>query len=584
MNRHRFISFLVMIAMIVTGLLPAASLAAAPAAAPADLLVTFPGNWVNAAGLGNDWAPDNLATRASDANSDGVWKFNAPVPAGSYEFKATVGGSWEENYGVNGVPNGDNVPFTSTGGDVRFYYDRSDNFVASRPNTTIPVIAGNFVGAIGGSDWSPDNLKTWMKDRDGDGVYTFSATVPAGNWEYKVALNESWDVAFPASNRAFSVPAGGAAVTFSYNGATNEVWEEVASPIGDEDLVAEPVQGAIQDEVMYFVLPDRFDNGDPSNDEGAFPGGTLAQTGFLPTDKSFYHGGDLAGLQGKLDYLAGLGVTSIWMTPVLKNAPTGPDSSTAFGIGGSYHGYWILDYEMADPHLGADAELQAFVAEAHDAGIKVFFDMVVNHTADVIDYAEGVHTYRNKTDYPFKDANGVAFDDMDYVGTGNFPELDPDVSFPYTPVFNDPGDATAKNPAWLNNPIYYHNRGDSTFSGESTIYGDFFGLDDLFTSHPDVISGYSEIFKNLIDDYDIDGFRLDTVKHVHMELWQELAPEVIAYAQANGKPDFTMFGEVFDGNAANLSAYTTAGQIPSVLDFGLHGAVASVNVNGGPTN
>ena len=99
-----------------------------------------------------------------------------------------------------------------------------------------------------------------------------------------------------------------------------------------------------------------------------------------------------------------------------------------------------------------------------------------------------------------------------------------------------------------------------------------------------MISGYSVIFKNLIDDYDIDVFRLDTVKHVHMELWQELAPEVIAYAQANGKPDFTMFGEVFDGNAANLSAYTTAGQIPSVLDFGLHGAVASVNVNGGPTN
>ncbi|HNS03698.1 MAG TPA: pullulanase-type alpha-1,6-glucosidase, partial [Anaerolineae bacterium] len=583
MNRHRFLSFLVMIAMIVTGLLPAASLAAPPAA-PADLLVTFPGNWPSAAGLGNDWDPGNLAIQASDANNDGVWKFTAPVPAGSYEFKATVGGSWDENYGVNGAPNGPNVPFTATGGDVRFYYDRSDNFVASRPNYTIPVIAGNFVGAIGGSDWSPDNLKTWMKDRDGDGVYTFSAVVPEGNWEYKVALNESWDVSFPGSNRPFTVPAGGANVDFFYNGATNEVWEEVASPTGDEDLVAVPVSSTIQDQVMYFVLPDRFDNGDPSNDEGAFPGGTLAQTGFLPTDKSFYHGGDLAGLQGKLDYLAGLGVTSIWMTPVLKNAPTGPDSSTAYGIGGSYHGYWILDYETADPHLGADAELQAFVAEAHAAGIQVFFDIVVNHTADVIDYAEGTHQYRNKEDYPFKDADGVAFDDMDYVGTGSFPELDPDVSFAYTPVFPNPGDETAKNPAWLNNRIYYHNRGDSTFSGESTIYGDFFGLDDLFTSHPDVISGYTQIFKDLIDAYDIDGFRLDTVKHVHMELWQELVPEVLAYAHANGKPDFTMFGEVFDGNAANLSAYTTAGQLPSVLDFGLHGAVASVNVNGGPTD
>ena len=95
--------------------------------------------------------------------------------------------------------------------------------------------------------------------------------------------------------------------------------------------------------------------------------------------------------------------------------------------------------------------------------------------ADVIDYAEGTNVYRNKTDYPFKDADGVPFDDMDYVGTGNFPELDPTVSFPYTPVFADPGDENAKNPAWLNNRIYYHNRGDSTFSGESVIYGDWSG-------------------------------------------------------------------------------------------------------------
>ena len=277
MNRHRFITFLEMIAMIVTGLLPAASLAAAPAAAPADLLVTFPGNWVNAAGLGNDWAPDNLATRASDANSDGVWKFNAPVPAGSYEFKATVGGSWEENYGVNGVPNGDNVPFTSTGGDVRFYYDRSDNFVASRPNTTIPVIAGNFVGAIGGSDWSPDNLKTWMKDRDGDGVYTFSATVPA-QLGVQGGVERYWDVAFPASNRAQR--AGLWRCGFLLQRRPTRCGRG-GQPIGDEDLVAERCRGD-QDEVMYFALPDRFDNGDPSNDEGAFPGGTLAQTGFLP--------------------------------------------------------------------------------------------------------------------------------------------------------------------------------------------------------------------------------------------------------------------------------------------------------------
>ncbi|HSN77074.1 MAG TPA: pullulanase-type alpha-1,6-glucosidase, partial [Anaerolineae bacterium] len=575
MNRHRLVSLIVMVAMIVTGLLPAAGVAAAPLRSPAQVNVA--GSFEESIG-GSNWSNNDPLTDMTDANGDGVWKFAATPAAGDYEYKIVENGDWGTSFPA------ENVAFTAAGDEVTWRYDENDHFVSDTTRHVVATAVGNFAGAIGGADWSPDNLKTWMKDLDGDGVYTFSAAIPAGDYEYKVALNESWDVSFPGSNVAFSVPAGGADVTFYYDSANNDVWEEVAGGVSDADLVAEPVQAAIQDEVMYFVLPDRFANGDPSNDEGAFPGGTLAETGFLPTDKSFYHGGDLAGLQGKLDYLAGLGVTSIWMTPVLKNAPTGPDGSTSFGIGGSYHGYWILDFEAADPHQGTDAELQAFVAEAHANGIRIFFDMVVNHTADVINYAEDSSLYRNKEDYPFRDADGVAFDDMDYVGTGTFPELDPDVSFPYTPVFSEPGDETAKNPAWLNDRIYYHNRGDSTFSGESSIYGDFFGLDDLFTSHPDVISGYTDIFKNLIDTYDIDGFRLDTVKHVHIELWQELAPEVIAYAQSQGKADFTMFGEVFDGSAEAMSRFTTAGQIPSVLDFGLHGTVASVGVNGGPTN
>ncbi len=588
---YRWLSAWLVVAMLVTGLLPAASLAAPPQARPAaaneDLLVTFPGNYAEAAGLGNNWDPGNLATKGTDANNDGVYKFvTDAIPAGTYEFKATVGGSWDENYGVNGVPGGANVSFTTTGGTVHFYYDRGsgDNFVASRPNYKIPVVAGNFVSEIGGSDWSPDNLKTWMKDPDGDGVFTFTAQVPEGNWEYKVALNESWDVAFPANNRAFTVPAGGATVTFFYNGATDEVSETIVGEVPDEELVQAPAQSPLQDEIFYFLLTDRFANGDPSNDEGAFPGGTLAQTGFLPTDKSFYHGGDLAGLQGKLDYLAGLGVTSLWITPVFKNKPTQPDSSTTFGIGGAYHGYWILDYENTDPHLGTNAELQAFIDEAHAAGMKVFFDIVVNHTADVISYAEGEFTYRNKTDFPYRDADGNAFDDRDFVGGDTFPELDAETSFPYTPIFPNAGDSTAKNPMWLNNPIYYHNRGDSTFAGESSTYGDFFGLDDTFTEHPDVVNGYIAIFKNLIDTFDIDGFRLDTVKHVNIELWQQLAPQVLAYAQAQGKDDFSMFGEVFDGNVAVLSQFTTEGGLPSVLDFGLHGASTNFAANSAATD
>ena len=88
-------------------------------------------------------------------------------------------------------------------------------------------------------------------------------------------------------------------------------------------------------------------------------------------------------------------------------------------------------------------------------------------------------------------------------------------SFPYTPFFHSAADANAKSPAWLNNPIYYHNRGDSTFAGESAEYGDFIGLDDLFTERPEVEQGMEDIYKAWVD-FGIDGFRIDTAKHVNI--------------------------------------------------------------------
>ena len=245
------------------------------------------------------------------------------------------------------------------------------------------------------------------------------------------------------------------------------------------------MQHSIQDDIFYFVLPDRYSDGDNNNNTGGIPGGA-AEHGYLPDDKAFYHGGDLVGLTTKLDYLQNLGITAIWMTPIFENNPTQPDGSTNLGVGAAYHGYWIVDFLNTDPHLGTNAELQTLISEAHSRDMKIFFDIVINHTGDIIDYAEGNNDYRNKTDYPYIDANGNVFDDVDYAGTSTFPPLDPATSFPYTPQIAA-GDETVKNPAWLNNPIYYHNRGNSTFSGENSLYGDFFGLDDVFTEHHEVV-------------------------------------------------------------------------------------------------
>lgn len=122
-----------------------------------------------------------------------------------------------------------------------------------------------------------------------------------------------------------------------------------------------------QDEVIYFVLPDRFENADPSNDRGGIAGDRL-KTGYDPTAKGFYHGGDLKGLTRRLDYIQHLGATAIWLGPIFKNkAVQGAPGHESAG----YHGYWITDFTQVDPHLGTNADMIAFVDAAHARGMKV---------------------------------------------------------------------------------------------------------------------------------------------------------------------------------------------------------------------
>ena len=171
----------------------------------------------------------------------------------------------------------------------------------------------------------------------------------------------------------------------------------------DAALASPSVRNPV-DEIYYFVLPDRFSNGDPANDTGNMRGGPL-QNGFDPTNRGFFHGGDLAGLTQKLDYLEGLGVTAIWMGPVFKNRPV-QGLGTPF-VSAGYHGYWTTDFTRVDPHFGTNAQLRNLVDGAHADGLKLFFDIITNHTADVIDYREHVYDYVTKADEPYRDANGV---------------------------------------------------------------------------------------------------------------------------------------------------------------------------------
>ena len=329
-----------------------------------------------------------------------------------------------------------------------------------------------------------------------------------------------------------------------------------------------------QDEVIYFLLPDRFANGDPGNDRGGLRGDRL-RTGFDPADKAFYHGGDLKGVLHQLDYIQQLGVTAIWLAPVFKNKPVqgSPGHESA-----GYHGYWITDFTRVDAHFGTEDDFRTLLSAAHERGLKVYMDIVVNHTADVISYRECANCpYHSRADYPYRTHLGlrgepinVGFegDDAAHQTADNFAKLTR-ADYAYTP-FIPKGQEHLKVPDWLNDPIYYHNRGDSTFAGESAEAGDFIGLDDLMTENPRVVQGFIDIYGAWIDRFRVDGFRIDTAKHVNPEFLQAFVPAMLARARALDIVNFHIFGEVYAPTAdvALLARHTWSHGLPAVLDFG----------------
>lgn len=342
-----------------------------------------------------------------------------------------------------------------------------------------------------------------------------------------------------------------------------------------EQVRARPAAG----ETIYFLLPDRFENGDRRNDTGGLQGDRY-RTGFDPTAKGFYHGGDIKGLVARLDYLQGIGVTAIWVAPVFRNKPVqgAPGQESA-----GYHGYWVTDFTRVDPHFGSNADFKALVDAAHGWGMKVYIDIIANHTADVIRYRQGQYTYRDRANWPYSRKGGLdgpainqGFSGDEVSTEANFARLtDPAAAYePFVPA----EERNAKTPAWLNDPIHYHNRGDSTFRGENSRFGDFAGLDDLFTEHPRVRSGMIEIYAGWIRQFGIDGFRIDTAKHVDPGFWQAFIPAMLETAKGAGIPNFTIFGEVaHEGpDPGTIARYTRRDGYPAVLDFAFQGAVRAV--------
>ena len=281
--------------------------------------------------------------------------------------------------------------------------------------------------------------------------------------------------------------------------------------------ITDVARSGIDKEVIYFVMPDRYRNGDSSNDN--FPG-------LNPTHTAFFHGGDLKGLTGNcvdddgLARLKKLGFTAIWLTPLVVQQPP-----TDGGAG--YHGYWGVDFLGVDPHLGTKEDLLALSSCAKKLGLKLILDVVTNHTGDIV-------WYNNRDAYiPDKYKN-------------------------------------IKNPNWLNEISNYHNYGDmnSCWSpGACVRDGDFFGLDDLATEKPEVYNGLADVYGDWIEKYGFVGFRVDTARHLDDQFFKNWSPQINQIAEKSGIANFTIFGEVWEPSPIALMPYIRVNKMQSALDF-----------------
>ena len=236
-----------------------------------------------------------------------------------------------------------------------------------------------------------------------------------------------------------------------------------------------------QDEIIYFIMVDRFNNGNPKNDLEVDV-----------NDPKAYQGGDLQGIIDKLDYIKDMGFTAIWLTPIFKNEPKG------------YHGYWTEDFYEVEENFGTLEDFKKLVDEAHSRGIKVILDLVVNHTG-----------------------------------------------------YNHP---------WLNDSEkseWFHDQNDimNWRNQEEVENGWLYGLPDLAQENDETKKYLLDMAKWWIKETDIDGYRLDTVKHVPKAFWEEFSKEIKSV-----KEDFFLLGEVWDDDPRYVAEYAKTG-IDSFVDY-----------------
>ncbi|MBN2354989.1 hypothetical protein JXO59_02690, partial [candidate division KSB1 bacterium] len=280
-------------------------------------------------------------------------------------------------------------------------------------------------------------------------------------------------------------------------------------------------------ETIYFVLIDRFHNGDPGNDAGHNPASHVPyrpELGNIEALKT-YQGGDLKGVIDKLDYLQDLGITTLWLSPVFDN------SDSAFVGWYPYHGYHPIDFFEVDEHFGNMALLKKLVRKAHKHGIKVLLDMIFNHTAPDHPYVRDPALWETQGyKYWFHPHSGV----------------DASTSI------QDWGDQGQLETRELN------------------------GLPDLAQENPHVYNFLLDVSKFWIVETGCDGFRLDAVKHIPRSFWRKICRDLHDFASE----DFLLLGEVFAGETDYVAGYQDLG-FNALFDIPMYYTINRVLAQGG---
>ena len=194
-------------------------------ATPPDLVV-IPGTLQDEAGCDGEWQPDCEATALTFDEANQLWQGTFALPAGEYEYKAALNGTWDVNFGLNAEPGGPNIPLVlEEDSDVSFYFSTQTGWVADDVNSPIVTAPGSYQDEIGcAAEWSPDCLRSWLQDPDGDGIFVMQTdAIPAGAYEAKAAVGLSWDENYGAAgapggdNIPFEVPEDGTLVTFMWD-------------------------------------------------------------------------------------------------------------------------------------------------------------------------------------------------------------------------------------------------------------------------------------------------------------------------------------------------------------------------------